>query len=250
MDIKEFDTLLPLSSRHFWEQAKTAFFGDVLKRYIPNASRIGDIGCGDGVTLEKLVALYPKSQIFGFDPELSKELIAQICTRFSAADIQVSNDRKEFEISGKYGLLLMLDVIEHIPDAETFLFELKKHLAPGGTLLVSVPAYQKLYSKHDRSLGHIKRYHRKELVALLNESGFEVQESGYLFSLLLLPRLIQKIFLDQKADSTTENLREPNSIFNKIMVKILLADAQLGILGRKMKIQLPGLSCFAVCRKP
>lgn len=249
MDIKEFDTLMPLNRRHFWEQAKTTFFGNILKRYVPNATKVGDVGCGDGVTLEKLVELYPKSLICGFDPELSDELAAQINARFSAANIQVSSDPKEFVTSGKYDLILMLDVIEHIPDAEKFLLESKQNLSSGGSLLVSVPAYQALYSGHDRWLGHVKRYQRKELVTLLQNSGFEIQESGYLFFSLLLPRLIQKIFFDSKDDSKRKNLNETNNVFNKLALKVLLADVQLGLLCRKLKIQLPGLSCFAICRK-
>jgi 2-polyprenyl-3-methyl-5-hydroxy-6-metoxy-1,4-benzoquinol methylase len=89
-------------------------------------------------------------------------------------------------------MFLMLDVLEHIKEPVSFLKDLKKNisLSPDSHVIITVPAFQFLFSKHDRFLGHYRRYTEKMLTEQLAEAGFALVESGYFFTSLLLPRAL------------------------------------------------------------
>ncbi len=71
------------------------------------------------------------------------------------------------------------NVLEHIEDDRTTLRRLNEALAPGGKLLLLVPAFQALYGSLDRELGHYRRYSRKELTEKLEAAGFRIAELRY-----------------------------------------------------------------------
>jgi SAM-dependent methyltransferase len=75
---------------------------------------------------------------------------------------------------------IMLNVLEHIPDDVRALACLHRLLAPGGRLLLLVPAERYLYGTLDRALGHHRRYERRPLQALLVRSGFVVESLHYM----------------------------------------------------------------------
>jgi hypothetical protein len=60
--------------------------------------------------------------------------------------------------------------------------ELSRVLAPGGRLLLSVPAYQWAWSHHDVRAGHYRRYSRQRLVELVRGAGLTVERATYAFS--------------------------------------------------------------------
>ncbi len=76
-----------------------------------------------------------------------------------------------------------LNVLEHIEDDRAILKEIYATLAPGGRLLLYVPAFMQLYSDVDRAVGHYRRYTRQELVQKLHEAGFVIQTARYVDSL-------------------------------------------------------------------
>jgi hypothetical protein len=89
-----------------------------------------------------------------------------------------------------FDLMLFLDVLEHVADDHAFLKEMVgEALAPGGTIVVSVPAWQGLFGKHDEALKHYRRYSPRTLRAMLSNAGLEVTNSGGIFhTLLVVPR--------------------------------------------------------------
>ena len=80
-------------------------------------------------------------------------------------------------------LIYTSNVLEHIDDDVAALKQLHAKLRPGGWMAVYVPAMMALYSDMDRSLGHYRRYGRKELLAKLEASGFQTQRCHYADSL-------------------------------------------------------------------
>ena len=85
-----------------------------------------------------------------------------------------------------FDLILATDVIEHLPDDRAALAELRRVAAPGGRLLATVPAYQWLWSRHDVSHQHYRRYTLRRLRERLQASGWEPQVWSY-FNTALLP---------------------------------------------------------------
>lgn len=91
----------------------------------------------------------------------------------------------------------MLDVLEHIDDDAGALAALHDLLRPRGRLLITVPAYQWLWSGHDVVAHHRRRYTARQLRSRLAEAGFAVSYLSYfntfLFPLIATKRLLSRI---------------------------------------------------------
>src|ERR1039458_9688407 len=103
--------------------------------------------------------------------------------------------------SASFDLAVSLDVIEHLEDDLGALKELRRVVAPGGRLLVTVPAYQWLWSGHDEINHHHRRYTRRSLLAVAQQAGWECARTTY-FNSLLLPVAILLRALDPLSSKT------------------------------------------------
>jgi SAM-dependent methyltransferase len=83
-----------------------------------------------------------------------------------------------------FDVATMLDVLEHLSDDCQALSEVRRVLRPGGALVMSVPAYQKLWSAHDEALHHFRRYEYHGLRRVLHEAGFTVPLLSFAMSLM------------------------------------------------------------------
>ena len=92
-----------------------------------------------------------------------------------------------------FDLVTCLDVIEHTPDDRRTLRELRRVTRPGGTHVVTVPAYQALWSAHDVVNGHYRRYRRPELRAAAQEAGWFHVRDSYFNALLLGPAALVRL---------------------------------------------------------
>jgi SAM-dependent methyltransferase len=93
-----------------------------------------------------------------------------------------------------------LNVLEHIEDDRGVARTLARKLKPGGRILVYVPAFQVLYSAHDKRYGHLRRYRRPDLVRLLVDAGLQVTRAEYVDSLGYLAALMYRIVGDPKGE--------------------------------------------------
>ena len=84
---------------------------------------------------------------------------------------------------GPFDNAVLVNVLEHIRDDRQTLRELRTLVRPGGSIAVWVPAYEALYSRFDREVGHFKRYSRKELKALALNAGLEIERLSYVNAL-------------------------------------------------------------------
>jgi SAM-dependent methyltransferase len=85
-----------------------------------------------------------------------------------------------------FDLVLSSDAWEHIEEDDQVAAESFRVLRPGGRLLVMVPAGMDLWSGHDTALGHVRRYEKDQLVALVQGAGFKVDEV-FSWNVLLRP---------------------------------------------------------------
>ena len=88
-------------------------------------------------------------------------------------------DTRYASMAEQFNTVVALNVIEHIEDDRLAVANCKKLLAPGGTLVVLVPAYKTLYNLFDVELGHFVRYTSKTLQELLKDGGFNVIHQQY-----------------------------------------------------------------------
>lgn len=142
----------------------------LLAKFPPLPGPVCDLGCGAGANLGVLAELPQTSFVLGLDasPEA-----AALCRRkgFSV----LTGTHQDLARHGPFALVAALDVLEHIQDDREAVRAVWDALMPGGLFVVSVPAYPRLYSYHDRALGHHRRYTAGALEELLDGNGFEVK---------------------------------------------------------------------------
>jgi SAM-dependent methyltransferase len=146
-----------------------------------------------------------------------------------------------------FDLTLSLDVIEHLQDDVAALRELRRVTKPGGVLLVTVPAYQWLWSGHDEINHHHRRYNRRTLLAAAESAGWREQRYAH-FNSLLLPIAIALRALERFKPATTKSsldLWVPPAPLNWALRQPLNLEA--AAIGRGGSIPA-GLSLLAVYR--
>jgi SAM-dependent methyltransferase len=146
-----------------------------------------------------------------------------------------------------FDLAVSLDVIEHLKDDLSALRELRRVVVPGGRLLVTVPAYQWLWSGHDEINHHHRRYTRRSLLTVAQQAGWESVRTTY-FNSLLLPVAVLLRALDPFSSRTTESsldLWVPPRPANWLLERPLTLEA--AVIGRGRRIPA-GLSLLTVFR--
>jgi len=154
---------------------------------LPSSPRILDVGCGTGRNLQEYARL---GQAEGVD---LSPLAVDFCHRGGLAGVrQAGLERLPFE-DGSFDLLCATDVLEHVDDDGGALRELRRVAVPGATLLVTVPAYGWLWSHHDDSHGHRRRYTRRGIVARAEAGGWRCRRATYFNSVLLAPIALVRV---------------------------------------------------------
>ena len=243
MDIRETSDFSSNFRRHFWEIARFKFVRKLIDFSITAPKRMLDIGCGDCFVLHSLTNHFPNAEFIGVDTALTEDMIKAITLRNSGKQNIFLYQSLDMEMIKKVDLILLLDVLEHIENEEDFLRSLHNVMHPGSKIIITVPAFQKLFTDHDRFLKHFRRYNRMSLLHVLEKSGFQVNCSGYIFCSLLPFRVMQKLL--RIKSSQKENLRAANIFINTIATILLNIDSAVCFALSRIKIYIPGLSCFA-----
>ena len=146
-------------------------------------------------------------------------------------------------------LTLMMDVLEHVPDDVALIKEYADTMPDDGKILITVPAFQFMWSGHDVFLEHYRRYTIEMMEKAITDAGLEPIKSRYFFGSLFPAvaaiRLTKKAVLDQELKSESELKLYPDW-FNKTLIGI--HDVERMSLFRFNK--LFGLSVFCLCGKP
>jgi 2-polyprenyl-3-methyl-5-hydroxy-6-metoxy-1,4-benzoquinol methylase len=165
-----------LYQRHWWWRAREALVLRTLRGLREGRARapILDVGCGDGLFFDRLAEF---GEVDGVEPD------ASLLTPDSPhrGRITVAPFDERFQPARRYALVLMLDVLEHLGDAEGALRHARSLLQPDGRLLVTVPAFPWLWTHHDDLNRHYTRYTRSTLRNVAALAGLRVEESRYFF---------------------------------------------------------------------
>ena len=142
------------------------------------------------------------------------------------------------EISVKYDLIIMLDVLEHVEESQNFMDQISRVLVENGSIVIGVPAYQSLWSNHDIVLKHFRRYDWKTLYEECK--SYEITKR-YGLNYLLLP--IRYIQIKTNKVTTTN---ETGKIVSSILFFIIVIEAFLRKIGLNPKF---GISLYAILQK-
>jgi SAM-dependent methyltransferase len=224
--------------RHWWYRGRRKVLDGILAGLgLPANARILDAGCGSG---RNMVELAHFGTVTGV--ELSQTSVALARARDVGEVIAGSALEMPFA-DDSFDLAVTLDVIEHLEDDLAALRELRR----GGALLVTVPAYQWLWSGHDEINHHHRRYTRRSLQRVAQQAGWMQLRTTY-FNSLLLPVAIMLRVLERVNTKTTESsldLWVPPAPANWLLERPLTLEA--AVIARGARIPA-GLSLLAVFR--
>jgi SAM-dependent methyltransferase len=226
--------------RHWWYRGRRRVLERVIGALeLPQHARILDAGCGSG---RNMVDLARRGKVTGI--ELS-ETSASLARERDAGEVITGSVQQMPFANDSFDLAVCLDVIEHLEDDLAALRELRRVLAPTGSLLVTVPAYQWLWSGHDEVNHHFRRYTRRTLQRAAEQASWRQVRSTH-FNSLLLPVAVLLRVLDRFSRKTTESsldLWVPPQPLNWLLERPLLLEASL--IGHGGRIPA-GLSLLAV----
>ncbi|HUB74976.1 MAG TPA: methyltransferase domain-containing protein [Solirubrobacteraceae bacterium] len=231
--------------RHWWYRGRRTVINRVLDRLEladgGSPIRILDAGCGSG---RNMVELARRGAVTGI--ELS-EVSVELARRRHVGEVIAGSMLEMPFAEHSFDLALTLDVIEHLQDDLAALRELRRVVRPGGALLVTVPAYQWLWSGHDEINHHFRRYSTRSLRRVAEQAGWRQLRTTH-FNSLLLPVAIALRVLDRVNAKTTESsldLWVPPQPANWLLERPLALEA--AVIARGGRIPA-GLSLLAVFR--
>jgi SAM-dependent methyltransferase len=131
-----------------------------------------EIGSGAGMLLQELSARGFHCQALESSPE-ARELILKI-NQQSGQNVGV-HERPEATWQKRFPLVMAFEVLEHIEDDEAAMRQWASWLAPGGTMLISVPAHPRLWSAADEWAGHYRRYRKADLAKVVANAGLRIE---------------------------------------------------------------------------
>jgi len=188
MDERLMRTMLEVDEHHWWYRGRREIIARELARLpIPRGGHVLDAGCGSGRTLLELV---PYGRVSGI--ELNEDA-AEVARGRGEFDVRIGRLEELPWDQDTFDLITCLDVIEHTPDDVVTLRELRRVSRPGAWLLITVPAYQALWSRHDEINHHFRRYSRRRLARAIDESGWRLVRTTSFNSLLLAPAALVRL---------------------------------------------------------
>ncbi len=225
--------------RHWWWRAREGMVLATLRGHPNDArSKILDVGCGDGLFWDKLRAF---GSVEGIEPD--ERLVSP---DNPDRDLIEVNDFLDGRRREKVDLLLMLDVLEHIENEEAAVSRARDLLLPGGQFVLTVPAFNFLWSYHDVLNGHFRRYTKGRLARALEKSGFEVISMRYCFVWMLAPLLVRKLLFRKPPTGASAFTSVPPKLVNWILQRVSAFDCSASRV-----IPFPaGGSIIAVARLP
>ena len=260
MDLKEI-ALNKNGQRHPWETIRIKVITDFIQEitdYKNREIKILDVGSGDIYLIKQLSKFFPEAVFFAVDIGYDDKYLYETNKSLAEEKINIkvfnSLPSAEKEI-GNIDLILLLDVIEHVPDDIGFLRTLaaSSKVKNETLFLITVPAYQALFCSHDSFLGHYRRYTNTLLKKHISEANLQVINSGYFFAFPIIPRILQKIkeiFFPTATKVYGIGNWNGNRMQTKLLEWMLWKDFKISrFLRSYVKIKLPGLSNFAVCKK-
>ena len=194
MDRATYDRMAEIDGSHWWFVARRAIIDRLIRDQVaprPGAT-ILEMGCGTG---SNIALLQRFGQVDAVEPDDAARALAAARTGVAVKG-GLLPDGVELA-DGRYDLIAMLDVLEHIPGDHAALAALRPKLAPGGRILVTVPASPWLWSAHDVAHHHQRRYTAATLRAVFEGAGYRVRHlthfNSLLFPLIVAARAVGKL---------------------------------------------------------
>jgi len=228
MDPSLYPRMAQVEDAHWWFASRRAIVDRIIARLgLPSDAAILEPGCGTGGNFPMLAR---RGHLYALDAEESAIGFAQSrglarVARGSLPDAIPFGDQR-------FDLVVMTDVLEHLQDQSGALRALHARMRPGGWLLMTVPAMAWLWSDHDVTHHHLRRYRAHEVRELVSAAGFEVNYLSYynflLFPLIAGARILQR-FSSRASDGANprHDLAMPSAALNSLLKRIFSSERYL-----------------------
>ena len=233
-----YDQMAELDNRHWWYRARHEVLAALIRRLAkpPAGAKLLEIGCGTGHNLSMLAE-------FGDVDALELDDQARELAQSRVGRALMSSPLPELEGVKRrhYDLIGAFDVIEHIDDDRASIASIAARLKPAGKFIMTVPAHPWMWSSHDVTSHHKRRYSKRALKQLIEASPLKLEAIGYFNSLLFPVAVVERLSTKRRSDNYVDLWLPPRPL-NASLEAIFAAERHL--IGR---VPLPpGLSLFAV----
>jgi SAM-dependent methyltransferase len=247
----EYQYLYELEADHWWFVGMRKVVAALLEGAVgAEACRFLDAGCGTGLMMGWLRRFGRDPVIVGLDYD--PHAVRYTAQRGEKRIVQGTIAAMPFE-AASFDVVTSFDVLDSFPveQAAAPFAELARVLKPGGVLLVRVPAFQSLYSQHDRAVYTQHRYTAGELRVRLEEQGLRVQRVTYANAFLLPVVMVWRRLTRSNRPDPQSDVRPLPKILrwlNPILAGLFWLEAAWL---RWLPWRLPaGVSVMALARKP
>ncbi len=188
MEENHYDIEAKVESFHWWFVVRRKLLKSILSSIdVPINCLTLDIGCGTGSNLKTLVSM--GLNVIGLDQSIYPLTLIRKKWAFPL----LAGDLNKLPIKTKsLGLVIAMDVLEHLDDDLNGIREPYRVLNKGGMLLLTVPAFKALWGTQDVVTGHKRRYSRREIMEKLKEENFNILKSSYFNFFLFFPILFAR----------------------------------------------------------
>ncbi len=241
-------------NRHPWELSRTkCVIRDVLP-YMKRCKSSGDyinIGSGDMYFDRDLMKHLPSYTLHAVDIGYAETDPERFI--FDKEHIHTYSGIEELPDSLKTDCAFMMDSLEYMDDEVAYIEQLASHVREGGYLFFTFPAFKKLFSEHDVIVKLLRRYDKRDFKQIAKEAkGVTLVDMHYFYTPLVIVRFLQKslhLKIDPEHKVTTGWEYGEKHILTRLVKGILDIDYTINKTLGKIKLDLPGLSIYAVLRK-
>ena len=215
MDSELYPLMAKIEDSHWWFCARRSIVASMISRLdLSPHARILEPGCGTGGNFAMLSRF---GEVYAMDADV------EACKFSSARKTAIVQhgqlpDQLPFE-NVSFELVVMTDVLEHLVRDQETLTVLRDRLKPGGSILATVPAFPFLWSAHDATHHHQRRYKAGELRTLFERAGFAVDYLSY-YNFLLFPAIAAARLLGHLRKSSPQHdhdLRAHSGLINSML---------------------------------
>jgi len=240
---KEISQLSEFEEDYWWNTGRKKIVCDLIKEQIKDIKNLEilDVGCGTGGTS---TAFLKFGNVTGTD---FSSLALKFAKNKGLTNVVRSSVTSIPFRSEKFDIITVLDVVEHVQEDKQVLKEIWRMLKPNGIVVVTVPAFQFLWSEHDIASMHVRRYNNSTIIKILKDSEFKIIRSSYfvsfLFPFIAAYRLLAKRKI-KEPNPKCDLVKFPQPI-NNFFEKIMFFENRL-----LKKVNLPfGLSIVCIAKK-
>jgi 2-polyprenyl-3-methyl-5-hydroxy-6-metoxy-1,4-benzoquinol methylase len=234
VDLKETDILGTGISHHWYYRSKALAMARLLTK--TSVSTVLDVGAGSGFFSRYLLTHSPAQEAWCVDTSYSSDSDA------SEASKPIHFRRSIGEVDAD--LVLLMDVLEHVNDDVGLLRGYADKVPCGSKFLISVPAFQLLWSSHDVFLEHKRRYRLPQIRKVVERAGLTVRHAAYYFAgvfpIAATIRMVEKLYRQGTLQPRSQ-LKQHHRIVNETLAALSLLELPLMKYNR-----VAGLTAFCV----